>query len=72
MWVTIRPLDLRDECIELFGGPPVRIVERFAAAAVGADQRAIETFGEALGTKGLSCHRLSDHGDGAGAGGPGN
>ena len=35
----------------LFGGPPARIVERFAAAAVGVDQRAIETFGEALGIR---------------------
>ena len=32
----------------LFGGPPARIVERFAAAAVDVDQHAIETFGEAL------------------------
>jgi nucleoside-diphosphate-sugar epimerase len=32
----------------LFGGAPARIVQRFAAAAVSADQRAIETFGEAL------------------------
>ncbi|CAG9262494.1 Nucleoside-diphosphate-sugar epimerase [Paraburkholderia unamae] len=35
----------------LFGGPPARIVERFAAAAVAVDQRAIETFGEALGAR---------------------
>ncbi|MEI7297973.1 SDR family oxidoreductase [Paraburkholderia tropica] len=35
----------------LFGGPPARIVERFAAAAVSVDQRAIETFGEALGAR---------------------
>lgn len=35
----------------LFGGPPARIVERFAAVAVSVDQRAIETFGEALGAR---------------------
>ncbi|MGG1943337.1 SDR family oxidoreductase [Trinickia sp. NRRL B-1857] len=35
----------------LFGGPPARIVARFAAAAVDADRRAIETFGDALGAR---------------------
>jgi nucleoside-diphosphate-sugar epimerase len=33
------------------GGPPARIVERFATAAVGVEQRAIETFGESLGAR---------------------
>ena len=35
----------------LFGGPPTRIVTRFASAAVGVEQRAIETFGNALAAR---------------------
>lgn len=35
----------------LFGGRPTRIVSRFTWQAVDAEQRAIETFGDALGTK---------------------
>ncbi|MEM5426518.1 SDR family oxidoreductase [Paraburkholderia ferrariae] len=32
----------------VFGGRPTNIVERFTTAAVGAERRAIETFGDAL------------------------
>lgn len=35
----------------LFGGRPTNIVERFTTAAVGAERRAIETFGDALGAR---------------------